>query len=120
VIWWWESRRPAYNALVGLAGPASCIAALLLYMVAPGDADEADGSFLQLVAIVAYAVMANLLYTGGWLLELGLRLARRPAAPEFASALFRNGTLFSIGLTLVPGVVVLVLLAVEFVRRVAG
>jgi hypothetical protein len=58
------------------------------------------------MAIVAYGVLANLCYTGGWILEnVAQRWLKRPVY-GLGPALFRHGLVFSIGLTLIPAVVV--------------
>src|SRR6516225_2096390 len=61
VFFWWESRRPRYNVLVGLCGLPGLL--LLLH----------KGLIFMLVPIVWYAIAANVCYTGGSIAELAAR-----------------------------------------------
>ena len=69
-------------------------------LIGPGRAKAVDVA--SVVIPLAFGVMANVCYTGGWMAELWIRrwLGREmePAGP----ALFRYGFAFSIGLTLFP------------------
>ena len=73
-----------------------------------------DPPIAAVFAIILYAVAANVCYTGGWIAEI----VARKAWPAKASRLkdsFLWGSVFSMGLTLLPGIVILVLLPVEVV-----
>jgi len=68
-----------------------------------------DPPWLAILAAIAYGVMANLCFTGGWILELMSRRVWEGRADAFGEIAFLWGTLFSIALTLLPaGFIVLV------------
>lgn len=98
VVTWWESRRIAYNAAVGITGVVSLLIANVFAVIGPGGALFGP----PIVAIVMYALLANLFYTGGWIAELILRPVFGRRTPVVGSALFRYGFAFSVGLTLLP------------------
>jgi hypothetical protein len=94
VVRWWEARRPAYNVAVGATGLFTLSVLSLLHALPP----------LVVVAqiVAVYALLANLCYSAGPVIDL---LARRVGGPDYAAvgpALFRYGFVFSIGLTLFP------------------
>jgi hypothetical protein len=109
ILQWWERRRLSYNVIVGITGLATLVYVngleLLLGngMLIPRPG--ADGP-QQIWAIVAYGVMANLCYSLGGVIEAVVeRWLKRPVY-GLGPALFRHGLVFSIGLTLIPAVVV--------------
>jgi hypothetical protein len=108
VIAWWESRRIPYNLILGAAGIASAIIMLITGLVTEhviGEAIGVPGSpFFAIVAVVVYAVMANICFTGGWVLELFSRRIWGARAEAFGEIAFTWGTLCSVLLTLVPAV----------------
>ncbi|MGQ0650168.1 MAG: hypothetical protein ACT4P7_21665 [Gemmatimonadaceae bacterium] len=98
VVGWWERRRLPYNLAVGTAGIASLIAINVIGMVGP----EPELVAPPLIAIVAYAGLANVMYTSGWVAELLLRPIFGRKTPVVGAAMFRYGFVFSVGLTLLP------------------
>jgi hypothetical protein len=93
---WWESRRLFYNKVVGATGLFTLTGVLLL---APGTGPVLPGAA---VGVVAYGVMANVCYSLGWLAELMARWLWGRGAPPMGPLLFRQGLIFSVGLTLFP------------------
>jgi hypothetical protein len=109
---WWESRRPLYNRVVGGAGLITAAGVWLISALPPFA--EPIPLLGILAGSVAYGVMANLFYTSGWLLEvLAVRMWGR-GAPDLGPVLFRQGVIFSVGLTFFP----LVLVAIAWVLQV--
>jgi hypothetical protein len=106
VIAWWESRRIPYNLIVGAAGIASAIVMLLTGFVTEhivGEAIGVPGSpFFAMVAVIVYGIMANICFTGGWILELFSRRIWGTRAEAFGEIAFTWGTLCSVLLTLIP------------------
>ena len=110
VVQWWESRRLTYNAIVGITGLGMLVYVNALelalgngWFLAPWGG---PGSAARMMGIVVYAVGANVCYTFGWVVEnLVERWLKRPVY-GLGPALFRHGLVFSIGLTLLPAVVV--------------
>ncbi len=95
---WWESRRLLYNAVVGATGVFSLGMVVFFGLLPPRPAHFA-GLWMP---VVAYALLANLCYSSGWLLELSATRLWGRAAPEVGPLLFRQGLIFSVGLTLLP------------------
>jgi hypothetical protein len=53
-------------------------------------------------AIIAYGFFANLFYSLGFLTEATMQRAWHAETPRVGPALFRQGVVFSVGLTLFP------------------
>jgi hypothetical protein len=106
VIAWWESRRIPYNLIVGATGIASAIVMLLTGLVTEhvvGEAIGVPGSPLfAIIAVIFYGIMANICFTGGWIIELLSRRTWGTRAEAFGEIAFTWGTLCSVLLTLVP------------------
>ena len=111
VFRWWESRRPIYNAFVGGAGLVTLGAVYFMAALPP------FGVLLPLFwqGILAYAVLANFCYSFGFAAEAAMRRAWGEQCPPVGPALFRQGVIFSVGLTLLP----IVLASLEWIVRVA-
>jgi hypothetical protein len=125
VILWWELRRVPYNVIVGATGIATCGIFLCTAVVCdaligvPIGMSDGMGNVLILLAIPAYGVAANLGYTAGWAAELLVVFlaGRRPR--HFAPTLFTLGTLFSIALTLLPAVLIVLMAALSVIVHFA-
>jgi hypothetical protein len=92
VIGWWELRRFLYNGLMLLAGVTSLILVERLADVPPGE------DVVEPLAVLFFAVVCNVCYTAGWMVEV-LRIA----PGHWRRLLFWGGTLFSMGVALLPG-----------------
>lgn len=109
VIAWWESRRIPYNLIVGTTGILSSLVTLITAFVTGHVVGDGFGSPLFVVfAVIIYGVMANICFTGGWLLELLSRRLWGTRAEAFGEIAFTWGTLCSVLLTLVPAAVIVV------------
>jgi hypothetical protein len=94
---WWESRRLFYNLVVGATGMVTLIGISILSL------GELGLPLLDLAGpVVAYGVAANLCYSLGWGLEMLARIVWGDDAPDIGPLLFRQGLIFSVGLTLIP------------------
>jgi hypothetical protein len=68
-----------------------------------GEAIGVPGSpFFAIVAVIVYGIMANICFTGGWILELLSRRIWGTRAEAFGEIAFTWGTVGSVFLTLVP------------------
>ncbi len=85
--------------VVGIVGAGSSI-------LFNSDFGVPDPPLFALFAVVIYGIMANVCFTGGWLAELVLRKIWLREADRFATLSFSLGLLFSVLLTLAPGIVV--------------
>lgn len=110
MIGWWEARRIPFNLIVGSAGLLSIV---VVGIVAAGrsllfnsDLGLPDPPLFALFAVVIYGIMANVCFTGGWLVELVVRRIWPREADRFATLSFSLGLVFSVLLTSTPGIVV--------------
>lgn len=97
---WWESRRLFYNKVVGAAGLVT-LAGFSILSILPPYSSGID-PLAMLTAAAVYGVLANGCYSLGWLLELAARRIWGRQAPDVGPLLFRQGLIFSVGLTLLP------------------
>jgi hypothetical protein len=100
-IAWWEIRRIPYNLAVLVAGIVSIA---VLAFIGP---DEDIGS--PLLGIIFYGFMANVCYTLGWVTELIWDGVITTRTKEMRRKVFRVGLLFSVGLTLLPALLLPIL-----------
>ena len=102
---WWESRRLTYNKAVGSAGLATLAGVSIVSALPPHPVPFGDpfGQPLALlIGAVVYGILANGCYSLGWLLELAARRVWGSRAADIGPLLFRQGLIFSVGLTLFP------------------
>ena len=92
---WWEGKRLFYNQVVGTAGLVT-LAGLSILIPEPMP------QLFALGAALVYGVMANACYSLGWGIELLARVIWGRSAPMMGPLLFREGLIFSVGLTLFP------------------
>jgi hypothetical protein len=104
-IAWWERRRGPFNLIVGASGVVTLVFVRLIALVPPG-LPAMKPNLAMLAAVAAYGLMANVCYTFGWGVELMLRRILGKRAPAIGPALFRQGVAFSVGLTLLPILIV--------------
>jgi hypothetical protein len=98
---WWEARRGKFNLVVGATGVFTLVMISLMGLVPPGVPMHFDWR-----PIALYAVLANVCYSFGFPLEIALRKFLGRGAPVVGPAIFRQGLAFSVGLTLMPIVLV--------------
>lgn len=112
IVRWWESRRGAYNLIVGGTGLLT-LGAVRLILFLPHDPPSMSGI---MAPVVVYGVMANLCYLFGPALEILIeKLFGREVLPT-GPTLFRVGLTFSVGLTLFPVLIALI----GWVFRIVG
>ena len=97
IIGWWESRRFAYNVLVGLVGMGSWISVVVFGSMAVKPGVDFEEPLGLIIVPFFWAFMANLCYTSGWVLDTTL-YNRAPSRK-----LFKAGLIFSLLLTALPG-----------------
>lgn len=112
IIAWWEIRRVPYNLIIGITAVFS-LALFLLLITAVGELKPGEDA-VEPMALMAAAVIMNLCYTAGWVVELVLMAIRRHDA-RMGPLLFKAGTAFSLVVAVIPsafwGVVALLKLA---------
>lgn len=97
---WWESRRLTFNKAVGSAGLVTLAGVWILAALPPHSSIMPLPMMLAGVAV--YGILANVCYTLGSLAELIARRVWGRSAPDMGPLLFRQGLIFSVGLTLFP------------------
>ncbi len=97
IIRWWEKRRLPYNLIVGAGGLMTLGLHTLVHSI-PGETVE---------AIVAVGVMANVAYTLGSIVEVTVNHVWGRKVLPLGPMLFREGLLFSVGLTLILPTIIL-------------
>lgn len=99
-IRWWESRRMVFNKAVGSAGVVTLAGLSVLAALPPYSSPMALP--VVLMGAVVYGVLANGCYTLGWMAEFLARRVWGRSTPDLGPLLFRQGLIFSVGLTLFP------------------
>lgn len=113
IIRWWEARRPLYNLVVGGAGVVSLAVVTVVSWFPP------DGPRLGLPPwqpIVVFGVLANVCYLLGPVVEIAVQKLWHGQILPVGPALFRMGLTFSVGLALLP----ILLVIFVWVARVLG
>jgi hypothetical protein len=124
VIGWWEARRIPFNLIVGSAGILTCIfigiVGLSSELLFKSEFGLPDPPLFALVAIVIYGVIANVCFTGGWIIELLIRQMWPWEADRFATLSFSLGIVFSVLLTLSPAFLVGTVGLFKLLKRLLG
>jgi len=106
-ISWWEARRVPFNLIVGSAGIFTCVVIGVVAAASWALFNRDLRPDPPLFAVVLlYGLFANICFTGGWITELFVRRVWPRKADRFATSSFSLGLLFSVLLTLSPGIVV--------------
>jgi hypothetical protein len=105
-IVWWEKRRIAFNLAVLAAGFVSGLVIELVgsRFVKPGD--DVVEPLAIIFGVIVYAVAANACYTLGWITEILWNGGDPTRTEAVRPKVFRLGMIFSVVLTLLPGVLV--------------
>jgi hypothetical protein len=106
VIAWWEARRIPFNLILGGIGALSAAVILIIGLTYETISNQPvglpDPPIFILVPVVVFGLMANVCYTGGWVVELLIRRAW-PDESELAGTLsFTLGIVFAVIVTLLP------------------
>jgi hypothetical protein len=106
VVAWWELRRVLYNVIVGSVGVIAAVIMVITAMTCEQRGGDPigvpDPPILAIFGVLAYGVMANICYTGGWVAELVVRRFRPRAHQRLGQLAFGAGLAFSVLITLLP------------------
>lgn len=102
ILKWWEKRRLPYNLIVGASGLATLGINTLVHGIPSGT----------LMAVVAVGVFANVAYTLGSVAEITVNNLWGKKVLPIGPVLFRQGVLFSVGLTFVLPMIILTIGAI--------
>ncbi len=109
IIVWWEFRRIPYNLIVAASGLISGTVALGFEFAAENVTGESflpDSPLFVAFFIAAYAIMANICFMLGWVIELLAQHIWHERAEHIGEISFALGTVFSVMLTLMLGFMV--------------
>lgn len=113
---WWERRRLTYNVAVGSAGLLT-LSAFALASLWPA----LHMSILEMLpGVLVFGFLANVCYTAGWLVEGLMRLLWGQRAPVAGPLLFRQGVIFSMGVALLPLILLAIVSAVQLGMLIFG
>lgn len=98
---WWESRRLLYNKVVGATGLVTLAGFSVMALLPPDPMPLRNLPGLAVGAAI-YGILANGCYSLGWLAELAAQRLWGRRTPDVGPLLFRQGLIFSVGLTLLP------------------
>jgi hypothetical protein len=74
IVLWWEARRVAYNVVLGAVGllSSAVMVAVAFTCESRGGAPIGlpDPPILAVLGALLYGILANVCYTGGWIVEL--------------------------------------------------
>ena len=115
IFGWWEKRRLPYNLIVGVTGLAS-VTWIWLGETMMGSA---FGSF-PWQPIVIVGVLANICYTLGPIIETFIEKLWDGEVLPAGPVLYRMGLTFSVGLMLLPGMIMTVSLIVRTMIAIFG
>jgi hypothetical protein len=99
---WWEIRRIPFNPLILAVG---LVSGLIFVLVGERVFEPRRDLGSPLIAVVLYALAANLCYTLGWVSELLWAWGDTAQTERMRPKVFRLGLVFSAILTLLPAVV---------------
>jgi hypothetical protein len=106
---WWESRRLAYNAIMGVTGVFALGMMTVVAHLPPGSTE-----LPPIPLVLLYAILANVCYGWGPLAECALEMIWPRKLLPTGPALFRMGLTFSLGLNFLA----ILIMAWDWVVRV--
>lgn len=107
VLLWWESRRLAFNIVVGITGVVTVGLLVANSLVRGDDCGIPAQPLFALLLIIGYGVMANVCYTLGAFAEIVARVTMgRETASKLGQTAFIVGLALSMILTIAPVVLV--------------
>lgn len=98
IVRWWEGRRLHFNVYVGVVGVITWLLVLIAGSAAVKPGEDFEEPLAMLFGPVLYAIVANICYTGGWIVD-SLAFQGGPRV-----GLYKAGVVFSVVLTALPGV----------------
>ena len=107
IIGWWELRRIPYNLIVGILGIAS-LAMFFLFIHLANELELGEDA-VEPMALIFAPIAINILYTGGWIVELFLRIIWREKSPHIGPILLKLGISLSVCAIFLPSTIWLVI-----------
>ena len=111
IIGWWETQRITFNLVLAIVGLISALVVICIsiasYEIYKSDFGMPDPPLFALIAIIIYGVLANIFYTGGWVLELLVHAIWPNQSNNFGNRAYFYGFVFSLILTISPAVILI-------------
>jgi len=124
VIGWWEVRRIPYNLIVGATGLGSIAIVVTVAMICQKligvPIGMPDPAIFAIMGMVLYGIMANVCFTGGWVVEVLLAHVWGVRPSRFGQIAFSLGLLGSVLLTLLPAGLIVASAAVTLLLHATG
>jgi hypothetical protein len=105
-IAWWEVRRIPYNLAIAAAGTVTVIAVIGIGGMFAKPGEDVIEPLGLLAGGVVFGILANLLYTLGWISELLWSGGDTARSESLRPRVFWLGLIGSVLLTLAPAVLV--------------
>jgi hypothetical protein len=116
ILRWWERRRLPYNIAVGAAGLFSLTVVGIVQTLPPFSSPVG----IPVAGVLVFAVLANVCYCLGPAVELALGAIWGRTVLPTGPALYRMGLTFSVGLALLPTLMVLILWVAASAAAIVG
>ncbi|HSM06007.1 MAG TPA: hypothetical protein VK858_15425 [Longimicrobiales bacterium] len=114
ILRWWERRRVPYNVAVGAAGMFSLTVVSVVQALPPFSSPVVP----PLGGILVFGILANVCYCLGPLTELAAGAIWGRTVLPTGPTLYRMGLTFSVGLALLPTLIVMIMWVVASVATV--
>jgi hypothetical protein len=114
IIGWWEKRRLAYNLWVGAAGSVS----LVTFWVVNGLLGPGPLVVPSLLFSAAFGTLANICYWLGPSTEILIQKVWGRQVLPTGPTLYRMGLTFSVGLALLPTLILTMLFVIRVISAV--
>src|SRR5262249_4022552 len=93
VVLWWEIRRIPFNVFCAVYG-AFCLAIFFVSILTSGHLQPGEDA-VEPIALIFAPVVANILYTSGWVVGLAVRSTAPNVSQKVGLLLFKLGLAFS-------------------------
>ncbi|MFA5033263.1 MAG: hypothetical protein WC614_09600 [bacterium] len=111
IIRWWETKRWHYNLIMFVTG---MLCVIILLLATKTDLSHKN-MYSAMMFIIFYGVSANVLYSGGWVIEILVRKNLKDTGiKKIGPLFFITGTTISVLLTLAFLILAIVPLWIKF------
>ena len=102
VISWWELRRVPYNIIVGAVGIINLLVFALINDILLKPYVSFDDRDWEPLSALVFVLLVNVLFTGGWICELLIRVTIGREVRKFGPAAYGFVLIFTLILTFLP------------------
>ena len=112
-IVWWELRRVLFNLALLIAGLMSVVSVVFIGSQFLPVGEDVVEPLAMLFGGIAYGILANIFYTLSWVTEIAWSGGNTSRTEALRPKIFRWGMIFSVILTLAPGVLIPLIVAIQ-------